>query len=212
VPGQLYDYDPIKTDHLKAGLRNDHGGADSGPIDADQRGEVCPWWMLDINRPFESWTVLTHMNWEKAPLPQAVVKFRDLGLPPAQYAVFEFWSKKYLGDFNDAFTASSLDPKDLSTYAIRRVLDRPQVLSTSRHVSQGGVDLVNVVWKGNVLSGSSNVVRHDPYSIYVRLPDGYQVKSATIGGTPAEIRVDERLAEIKVVPEKTGPVGWKIAF
>ncbi len=50
VPGQLYDYDPTKTDNLEKGLRNQDGGANSGPIDADQRGAVCPWWMLDTQR------------------------------------------------------------------------------------------------------------------------------------------------------------------
>src|ERR1019366_4856923 len=98
------------------------------------RGEVCPWWMLDINEPFESWTVLTHMNWQKEPLKQEEVKFHDLGLAPATYSVFEFWSKKYLGDFRGSFSANALDPKAVATYSIRRTLDHPQILSTSRHI------------------------------------------------------------------------------
>jgi len=212
VPGQLYDYDPVKTDHLKQGLRNDKGGADSGPIDADQKGQVCPWWMLDINQSFESWTVLSRMNWQTAPLPQATVKFLDLGLPSGTYSVFEFWSKKYLGDFKESFTTKSLDPKDVATYSIRKTLSRPQILSTSRHISQGAVDLQAVSWNGKSLSGTSRVVRNDTYSIYVRLPDGYVVKSASFGGIHAEIRVEDHLAEIKFVPEKTETVGWQIGF
>jgi len=212
LPGQLYDYDPVKTDHLKSGLRNTNGGANSGPIDADQRGEVCPWWMLDINEPYESWTVLTHMNWENSALPSTQVKFQDLGLAPAKYSVFEFWSKKYLGDFSDAFLAKSLDSKAISTYAIRKTLERPQILSTSRHISQGGVDLETVSWDGKSLSGSSKVVKGDAYTIYVRLPAGYQVKSATVAGKSGEIRVESHLAEINYVPKETGQVRWRIAF
>jgi len=152
------------------------------------------------------------MNWEKTPLAQAEVKFHDLGLPEATYSVFEFWSKRYLGDFKVAFTAKSLDPKAISTYAIRKTLNRPQILSTSRHISQGGADLESVVWKDRRLSGASKVVRNDPYSIFVRLPDGYTVKSATIGGKPAEVRVEDHWAEVKALPEKTESVAWKIQF
>lgn len=212
VPGQLYDYDPAKTDHLKEGLRNDRGGANSGPIDADQRGDVCPWWMLDINEPFESWTVLTRMNWEAQPMGEATVKFHDLGLERATYSVFEFWSKRYVGDFTESFPAKSLAPKDLATYAIRKTLARPQILSTSRHISQGGVDLRAVSWAGRTLAGSSEVVRKDPYTIYVRLPAGYTVRAASFGGEPAEVRQEGRLAEVKLVPAKTGTVEWKIRF
>ncbi len=80
-------------------------------------------------------------------------------------------------------------------------LHRPQILSTSRHISQGGVDLKNVGWdvSGLALKGASNVVKGDPYSIYVRLPAGYRVTSASFGGHGAEIRVEERMAEIKFV-------------
>jgi hypothetical protein len=168
--------------------------------------------MLDINQPYESWAVLTHMNWDKVPLSQAKVKFSDLGLPSATYSVFEFWSKKYLGDFTEAFTAKSLDPKSVATYSIRRTLDRPQILSTSRHISQGGVDLETSDWKGRALIGSSKVVRDDPYSIFVRLPEGYTLKSAAFDGRPAEVRVEDGLAEVKVVPKKTGSSAWRISF
>lgn len=211
-PGQLYDYDPVKTDHLKAGLRNDNGGANSGPIDADQRGEVCPWWMLDINMPFESWAILTRMNWEKTSLPDTVVKFRDLGLAPGLYSVFEFWSKRYLGDFKESFTAKALDSKGLSTYSIRKTVDHPQILSTSRHISQGAADLVSVTYKDKVLKGRSKVVRNDPYSIYLRVPEGFQVRSASFDGKPAETKVDVGIVEIKVVPRKTGSIRWEVDF
>ncbi len=140
--------------------------------------------------------------------------FHDLGLPDEQYAVFEFWSKKYLGDFRHSFTAKELDPKGVATYAIRKTLERPQILSTSRHISQGGVDLKNVVWDGSNVSlkGESNVVRNDAYSIYVRLPAGYGIKAASFGGRSAEVRVEDRMAEIKFVPDRTRPMDWAIEF
>ena len=214
LPGQLNDYDPTKTDHLKQGLRNTNGGAQSGPIDADQQGEVCPWWMLDIAQPYEAWTVLTHMNWHDKPMGQETVKFSDLGLDDSQYSVFEFWSKKYVGDFKGKFTAKAVDPKDVAVYAIRKTLNRPQILSTSRHISQGAVDLYNVAWHEQALklSGTSHIIRKDRYSIYVRVPEGYEVKNAVVSGYRPDVRIDERLTEVSIVPDKTGDATWQIEF
>jgi len=214
LPGQLYDYDPVKTDHLRQGLRNENGGAQSGPIDADQRGEVSPWWMLDINMPYESWSVLTHMNWHGTPMEPSRVLFHDLGLRPVRYSVFEFWSKKYLGDFQDGFIATGLAPKGLSTYSIRKTLDRPQILSTNRHISQGAAELSGVIWSSSTqaLSGTSQVIRNDPYVLYVRLPKGFAIRRAFYNGSDAEVQVDEQLAQIKVVPKKTGSLSWRIEF
>ncbi len=212
IPGQLYDYDPIKTNNLIKGLRNENGGANSGPIDADQKGEVCPWWMLDINEPYEKWAVLTHMNWTSDPMGESQVKFSDLGLANATYAVFEFWSKRYLGDFNGIFTAKALDPKDLATYAIRRVESHPQILSTSRHITQGAQDFVNVKWSGHTLSGSSRVVKGDPYSIFVRIPRGFTLNGAKAGVDRIDVRVEDSYAEVKLSPTSTGTVSWSISF
>ena len=49
--------------------------------------------------------------------------------------------------------------------ALRRKLDRPQVVSTSRHVSQGAVDLTYADWDsaGRVLRGRSKVVAGDDF-------------------------------------------------
>ncbi len=214
LPGQMYDFDPVKTDHLKQGLRNDKGGAQAGPIDADQNGEVCPWWMLDISKPYENWTVLARMNWHDLPMEQTQVQFSDLGLKKSRYSVFEFWSKKYLGDFDTAFTAKSLASKDVANYSIRETLDHPQVLSTSRHITQGAVEIQSLNWNAArlTLSGTSKLIRKDPYSIFVRLPKGYQLRSAVIGGSKAEVRIEDEMAEVKVVPELTKATDWQIEF
>ena len=40
----------------------------------------------------------------------------------------------------------AIESMGLRSYALREKLDRPQLLSTSRHLSQGGVDLAEVRW------------------------------------------------------------------
>ena len=207
TPGQLYDFDPSKTNNLIAGLRNQNGGAKPGPIDADQTGVESPWWMLDINRPFESWSVLARMSYQ--PQPAATVSFRDLGLPDGRsYLVYEFWSKKFLGIFQGFFPAPAQQPKETRVYAIRERLDHPQVVSTSRHISQGGVDLDDVSWAAGKLSGVSEVVGGDPYTITIYAPEEKQVAAAPGWALQRE----GELVLLSQTPQKTGKSDWWVQF
>ena len=207
TPGQLYDFDPSKTNNLIAGLRNQNGGAKPGPIDADQTGVESPWWMLDINRPFESWSVLARMSYK--PQPAATVRFADLGLPGDRaYLVYEFWSKKFLGSFRDSFPAPAQQAKEVRVYAIREQVDHPQIVSTSRHISQGGVDLGNVSWAAGKLSGTSEVVSGDPYTITIYAP-GAKVVQAAKGW---KVRRDGELVLLSQTPETTGRLQWWMSF
>jgi alpha-galactosidase len=213
LPGQLYDYDPTKTNNLAAGLRNADGGTYSGPIDADQRGMECPWWMMDISRPFESWTILAHMSWND--LPAATVRFEDLGLrSDRKYLVYEFWSKKFLGEFTGSLAVAAQKAKETRVFAIREELDRPQILSTSRHITQGGVDLKSVKWSSaeRRLSGESEVVAGDSYSIVVHTPKGFALATATMNGTAAEISQNGEIATVEYLPQKTGAINWSVQF
>jgi alpha-galactosidase len=182
LPGQLYDFDPSKTDNLIHGLRNQHGGAQAGPLDADQHSDECPWWQLDVSRPFENWTILARLSWKRQPLQN--ISFSVLGLDPGRYAVYEFWSKKYLGEFVDKFPAEAQAPKVAHVYCIRKVVDHPQVVSTSRHITQGGPDLLSVGWsnRSKTLRGVSQTVANDPYEIRIRC-DGLAAVGSSLSAT-----------------------------
>lgn len=212
LPGQLYDYDPRKSDAVIAGQRNENGGADAGPIDADQWGDLCPWWLLDIHRPFESWAVLGRLSWQA--LPEASVRFTDLGWSATgEYLVYEFWTQHFLGVFQSEFTVPAQQPLDTRVYAIRPLLDRPQLVSTSRHVTQGGVDLSDLYWDDAAcsLSGTSDVVATDNYTLKVYLPMGYSLRDATVDGTPTIAYTEGRLVTVSWTPQHSGSVAWVLA-
>jgi hypothetical protein len=206
LPGQLYDFDPSKTNNLIAGLRNQNGGSNAGPIDASQQGAECPWWQLDVSRPFENWTVLARLSWQSQPLTN--VAFSDLGLPSAKYAVYEFWSHRYLGEFEGSFPAEAQMAKVAHVYCIRRVADHPQVISTNRHITQGGPDLLDAKWdaKTKTLSGESQTVEGDPYEIRVRC-EGERVLQSN-----KPVSEDGSVAVLKWTPTDSSPAKWWIRF
>jgi len=215
VPGQVYDVDPVTSDKVIEGLRPNKGGG-VGPIDAKHDRPVCPWWLLEVDRPYEHWLVAARFNFsEREKLPRRRVALADLGLAPdVDYLVYEYWSNEFLGARRGAFPAAEQDPKSVRIYSIRRKLDHPQILSTSRHISQGAVDLARVVWndKTRELSGTSRVIQGDRYVITLHVPERYTVVEARFGDDPAETTTDGPVVRIAFQPVKTDTVAWTVRF
>ena len=185
------------------------------------------WWLQEIDRPFDHWNVLARFQWGKRgegknadwPLtgaPAEKVAFADLGLDGGrEYLVFEFWSQEFLGKFTGSFTAPAMDENtSMHAYVIREVRDHPWVLSTSRHISQGGVSLLDEKWDAaaKTLSGKSAVVVGDPYVLTIHVPAGYRLTGAEVAGEKAEVTNEKEAATVRVVPAASRSVEWKMSF
>jgi alpha-galactosidase len=215
VPGQLYDFDPAKTEVLQKGMREEiTNGSKKAPTDGDQHGVVSPWWLNEFNLGFTNWNVLHHLNWASDAIPAQRVSFQDLGLEPDQeYLVFEFWTDRFLGSFKTSFEVPPLGPMGLHSFALRPKTSRPQLLSTNRHLSQGAADLDIVVWEDAfTLTGKSRVVDGDRYVLTLHLPEGFAIKSASFGDTAAEVACTGEIARIAFLPSETGTDNWRILF
>lgn len=215
VPGQLYDFDPSKTDILCSTERTAiTSGSGKSPIDGDQQGNVCPWWLNEFHLPFDHWNVLHRLNWSSDTASPHRVRFQDLGLDPdKEYIVHEFWTGRTLGSFKDSFETPALDPMGLHSFAIREKQDRPQLVSTNRHLSQGAADLESLAWENpHTLAGRSRVVAGDRYILTLHIPDSHTIRSASFDGKPAVITSDGTTARIAFLPPATGSVGWSIEF
>lgn len=208
VPGQIYDVDPSRSQNL---WRADVEVSGSGPRVFDGGyTPACHLYQLEIDRPFENWTVLGRTGGD---FPE--IRLADLGLDPnREYYVFEFWSKKLLGSFSVAFAPGPLDPRFRSqALCVRERKSHPQVIATSRHVTCGGVDLTDVRWEGNVLSGKSRPVKDDPYILYITEPEGYQYQSCDVQGARFEKTAREgRLLHLTLIPDGDGEISWSIRF
>ncbi len=215
VPGQLYDFDPSRTDRVKTMSRFDvKTGAQPSPIDAAQFGHVNPYWLNEFNSPAGNWNVLHRLNWDKKKnAPATTIKFADLGLDPSKsYFVYEFWEKNLIGAMRNEFKLDELAPMGIASYAIREQLNRPQLISTSRHFSQGAAEISELNWANKQLTGKSKVVIDDPYTIVFSVPEGFNVKSFTVNGKPIDFKVTNHIGTATYTPKKTGNITWKISF
>jgi len=182
------------------------------------------WWLQEIDLPFDHWSVLARIHWGQKEKDKHVyhfkgaqqqeIKFADLGLEAdREYLVCEFWNQKFLGKFKGSFTADAMDENTgMDVFAIREARPHPWVISTTRHLSQGGVSLLDEAWDANtkILSGKSAVVINDPYVMTVHLPDGYRLVSAEVDGAQAEITSQKEIAMVRIVPSATRTVEWKM--
>ena len=118
--------------------------------------------------------------------------------------MFDYWNRALLGVFDKDFTVS-LGKGASGVYAVRRLAGRPQLVSTTRHITQGAADVEWVRWDpaGFILEGKSQVVKGDDSRVFLYVPEGYR---------PKEGRCSDRLLELVLDTSRTGPVVWRAEF
>ncbi len=145
-----------------------------------------------------------------------------LGLVPGKtYHAFDFWANKPLADFASPFTMR-VAPSSCSIVAVRADEGHPLVLSTSRHVTQGIVDITGEVWSGGKLSGTSEVVGYDPYELRIAgLADGGKKwkllatevsPSDKAAGVTVSCRESSGLVRVTLRCPHSRDVKWNIRF
>lgn len=103
-----------------------------------------------------------------------------IGLDPfLTFNAFDYWQNKRIDDITGRLRLK-LPPHSCSVLSLRLKKGFPQVLSTSRHVTQGMVDLSDERWDENarVLRGRSEVVAGHEYEL--RIVSDARVRAATI--------------------------------
>jgi len=92
-----------------------------------------------------------------------------IGLDPKYaYHAYEFWTDTYLGKLKGTDRLErNLKPGHCAMISVRRALNRPQVISTDRHLLQGWVDLNEVTWnpESGVLIGVAKLVEDETFRI-----------------------------------------------
>lgn len=140
-----------------------------------------------------------------------------LGLSPAApYVVFDFWDQRELGVFTGT-TQIQIEPHDTRVLLIHPLLDRPQFVGSSRHIS-GSYSILGMKWDSaqNLLGGSSQTIPGDPYSLWFHVPEGMIVsgaKAATADEREVPVRVELKGQSLKVsLTGEKATLFWNIRF
>lgn len=106
--------------------------------------------ILPIERDWGHWWVVALINWRDHTT-STTVALEDLGLPRGRYHVYNYWRRRYLGVVNEKVTIARHQPHCTALLLFKPVSERPELLTSTFHITQGGVELRNVEWMGEQL-------------------------------------------------------------
>ncbi|MBQ2978212.1 MAG: alpha-galactosidase [Clostridia bacterium] len=123
-----------------------------------------------------------------------------------KFHAYDFWRDEYLGVI-DGESPLELEAFESRVLALHQVANHPQLISTSRHVSQGAVELKNLSWNAEtgVLSGVSSLPEDEKYTLVVAAPEGWH-----LAGQGEEIA--PRVWKIHLATQAAGDFNWKVGF
>ena len=189
------------------------------PIDlfSSERARV---WQLTDTRTNQRRDVIGLFNWDDKEGQRVGVSLDELDLPKSatgKYVGFDYWSGEFVGPFSDKLEMD-IEAGSCRIVAVRPALERPFLISTSRHICQGIVDVVEENWDStrHTLSGVSKVVAGDPYEMrFATTVSDWNIEScgfdAEKDGQPVISAVE---GGIKLVTKwkDSGTVNWRVRF
>lgn len=176
-------------------------------------------WILTDTRGETRRDVLGFFNWNEDEACRIEETAARLGLPDAKtYAGFDFWASKAIEPFSDRL-AIDVPAGSCRLIAVRPTIDRPFVISTNRHISQGIVEVKEETWdeNANSLSGRSRVVAGDPYELRIVAPfytTGARAEEISVDCGDPEPRLQQEGDDVRAtfISPTSGEVFWQIRF
>ena len=211
---RLVDLDRVKLEILKK-ITPSYGEA-AVPIDLFD-ADIPTTFVWHVERPFAAWSVVAFFNPALDVAVERRFAFRRLGLDPAKvYLAFDFWKQRFVGEITIELGVT-VEPGSVTLLALHAATATPQVLSTSRHVTQGAVEIEGVQWSETerTLSGVSLGPAHSAHDVFVHVPGAHP----WTWEKPARVRdyagyslklVDASILRVHVRFENESRVAWKI--
>ena len=109
------------------------------PLDVFQDGRQPCIYHLPVEREFEAWHVVGVFNWNDAPADYSVPLTKITG--GGAWHAFDFWNEEYLGAFGRQIAVCNVPAHGCKILALRRKLNRPQLVGTNIHILQGAVEI-----------------------------------------------------------------------
>jgi hypothetical protein len=213
---RLTDLSPERVDLIK----RVYPAVDIRPLDLFKSERNKRIWDLKVNHLGRQYDVVGVFNFEEARKSSMFVGWKDLGLAEdREFHVFDYWNREYVGSFDKGISID-LGPTSTRVLTLVPATDQIQLISTSRHITQGWIDLLTESFDAsrNVYSGRSRLVRNDPYEIRFAFPKGknFLVKQASaVSGRaklPVKITNHQGWASVEFTSPQNADISWTVAF
>lgn len=211
---QFAELPPERLDLLKRCMPTHQGTA--RPVDLFESDPAKIWLLTDSHGKVRR-DVIGLFNWDDQAAAEIQCGMDRIGLQDdVEYAAFDFWGKQFVSPTKGTLR-QTLPAGTCRVLAVRPVADHPQLLSTSRHIAQCMIDVIDEQWDGNAgtLSGTSRVVGGDPYELRVALPisGGWKLLEGNLGDAKLALVESNGLGvRLQCTPEDSGESQWSIRF
>ncbi|MFO7974355.1 MAG: alpha-galactosidase [Candidatus Hydrogenedentota bacterium] len=192
-------------------------GLRARPVDLFER-ELPAIWLLTDERTAPRRDVVGLFNWDEENPAVIACAVEKVGLPKAErYVGFDFWGNEFIEPFSDVLQLE-VPAGSCRIIAVAPAPDHPRTISTSRHISQGIVDLRDEAWDADskTLSGTSRVVGGDPYELRIVLPPVATWSVSRIETDAHNVATgfmqDGRHLRVTLDSPETAAVAWRITF
>jgi len=208
IPREIVRWDSVNTIAVRV-----YDGGGPGGIYNIQPTNLPAIWNLPVVKSFERWNVVGLFNWtsEKKAV---TIKPLQLGLSKKKtYLLYELWADQFLGEFSGDRTLT-ISPTSSNILTIHEKTDRPVILSTSRHIVQGAIDLVNEEWDKSrmTLSVTAEKLLKGSYSIVLYVPEGLDLKQVQSRAVHEEQKLPGSIYKITFPHLSNDALAFKILF
>ncbi len=181
----------------------------SRPMNVKQEQPDPEFFTMHCNKGDENWTVVSHHAW--APMKAKEVSLHQVGLEKGKYLAFDFWDHQFLGVVDSRVPFRGLAEGHCQVVGLRPLLDRPQLLGTDRHISQGAYDIDAMKWDAAKLSlsGTYRVGPGQRWKISIYVPKGYVFGSSDVKGIDTSMTGQVLTL---VMPMGNGASRWSVTF
>jgi hypothetical protein len=215
----LPDLPPEKLDVIKRTMPN-HGGM-GRPVDLFENN-LPGIWHYQYTMGDDPVDLVGLFNWDEKNPATVELELKRIGLSDSDedsYVGFDFWENEFVGPLKDKLT-KELRASSCRVIALHCQKSHPQLVSTSRHVTQGVIDVLDVDWDAekNTLRGHSNVVAEDPYELRIVAPEGFRVVNAGVSandkksGVTVELNQPAPQVRVTIKSPTSRKVSWNVRF
>jgi hypothetical protein len=193
-------------------LKKIYPAVDIRPMDLFPSNAYKKIWDLKISHLGRNYDVVAVFNFTDKEEGE-LLNFSQLGLKKSSlYHVFDFWNQEYLGSWKGGYYVK-VPARGVRVLTLMEQKDHPLLLSTSRHITQGWVELKELKQADSFIAGKSYIIRSDNYTLFFAYPRGRCYKIASVE-SPVKTKIrDHRFwSEVTFYPQKSGLYPWQVRF
>ncbi len=201
-------------------MRRVYPATDIRPLDLFPSTRNKRIWDLKINHLGRNYDVVGLFNFEEGKSESLRLDWKELGLPEGPVQIYDFWNHEYLGAW-EAGMSLVIPPTSCRVLTLMPDSENIQLISTSRHITQGWTDLVgiNYIHSRKYYEGTSHVIGNDPYQLTFTYPRGSYFKIETVSvkgsdGQNMKVKVADHQgwSTVELTCPESKDISWEITF